>query len=74
MESVVSKTTRLLLSVPLRYRLMLLGAGAHAVIRRTGSGWEVVQSHALRDGDEVVCTYTDLLDAGEGVFTVELAG
>lgn len=70
----MSKTTRLLLSVPLRYRLMLLGAGAHAVIRRTCSGWEVVQSHALRDGDEVVCTYTDLLDAGEGVFTVELAG
>ena len=66
----MSKTTRLLLSVPLRYRLMLLGAGAHAVIRRTCSGWEVVQSHALRDGDEVVCTYTDLLDAGEGVFTV----
>lgn len=68
------KTARLLLSVPLRYRLMLLGAGAHAVIRRTCSGWEVVQSHAVRDGDEVVCTYTDLLDAGEGVFTVELAG
>lgn len=74
MESAVSKTTHPLLSVPLRYRLMLLGAGAHAVIRRTCSGWEVVQSHAVRDGDEVVCTYTDLLDAGEGVFTVELAG
>jgi len=53
---------------------MLLGAGANAVIRRTCSGWEVVQSHAVRDGDEVVCTYADLLDAGEGVFTVELAG
>jgi len=70
----VPKTARLLLSVPLRYRWILLGAGAHAVIRRTCSGWEVVQSHAVRDGDEVVCTYTDLLDAGEGVFTVELAG
>lgn len=68
------KTARLLLSVPLRYRWMLLGAGANAVIRRTCSGWEVVQSHAVRDGDEVVCTYADLLDAGEGVFTVELAG
>ncbi len=53
MESAVSKTTHPLLTVPLRYRLMLLGAGAHAVIRRTYSGWEVVQSHAVRDGDEV---------------------
>ncbi|GAA3976909.1 hypothetical protein GCM10022630_19380 [Thermobifida alba] len=58
------ETAHPLLAAPLRYRWMLLGARANAVIRRTCSGWEVVQSHAVRDGDEVVCTYTDLLDAG----------